>query len=135
MIFFFFVWIENQQLRKLFYTKDLIDEYVDENGTKKFRILRNKFNFSDRNAQTFNQITRVSLNLRWFDFLLKMFISIWSKGSFDNDRATGQSELFRSNKHLHFVPSLHRRYTKRSKIWRETKEYPSLNLIVCLSFH
>lgn len=41
-----------------FYSKSLIDKYVDEDGNTRFRVLRNKFNFIDRASQTNNNVKR-----------------------------------------------------------------------------
>ena len=43
--------------------KNLVDEYV-ENGVKKYRLLKNKFNFIDRASQTYNNPLRVGFRLR-----------------------------------------------------------------------
>ena len=40
--------------------KNLFDEYV-ENGVKKYRLLNNKFNFTDRASLTYNNPLRVHM--------------------------------------------------------------------------
>ena len=37
----------------------VLDEYIDENGDIKYRLLKNKFNFTDRASLTFNNPTKV----------------------------------------------------------------------------
>jgi hypothetical protein len=41
-----------------------LDEYIDENGEKKYRLLKNKFNFTERASLTYNNETKVKLNLK-----------------------------------------------------------------------
>ena len=47
-----------EEKRESFYSKSLIDKYIDEDGKTRFRVLRNKFNFIDRASQTNNNAKR-----------------------------------------------------------------------------
>lgn len=38
-----------------------MDEYIDENGDIKFRLLKNQFNFTERESMTYNCLTKVRL--------------------------------------------------------------------------
>ncbi|CAF0711059.1 unnamed protein product [Brachionus calyciflorus] len=43
---------EYDEKKRFFYDPRIVDDYVDENNEKKFRVLKNKFNFIDRTVQT-----------------------------------------------------------------------------------
>jgi len=47
-----------EEKRESFFSKSLIDKYIDEDGKTRFRVLRNKFNFIDRASQTHNNPKR-----------------------------------------------------------------------------
>ena len=49
----------NAQIKQNRIPKNLADEYI-ENGIRKYRLLKNKFNFIDRASQTYNNPLRVS---------------------------------------------------------------------------
>ena len=77
-------WVEHVNVSKN-YSRSLYDQYVDDFGLTRYRLLKNDFNFVHRAIQTLNRSTKVFLNNIFLFVLLDFKMAVKKEQAVNTD--------------------------------------------------
>ncbi|RNA36800.1 dynein intermediate chain ciliary-like isoform X2, partial [Brachionus plicatilis] len=86
--------------RRLFYDPKIVDDYIDKDNVRKFRVLKNDFNFASRRTQTKSIVTReaesqtdAAKKINFSDNISPYIISRIYEEDFANNAKLGQKSM------------------------------------------